>query len=840
MAHFASFCLDKEKDIIIELDRAENALAYRLRTPNHGTGNLITNLARLCSLPLSYDEHGMKIIEGTVPCYVDGQNREVYILHLGETKVANIYPDGTVERKAAIPAIAKTLMSQTKDYRLDFKKTLVKTWILRECKFRTDLHTHMNANLDPDILIALGIHHQLRYPLYYIKKLNLRCTPQQQAALEARRAETAKRFADSPLTGKYLTRRIDDNTFINFADLMLADAENTAYNLPKIRASLAILKDGQAVFTNLEKVYLYRYVFTKGVRADEPYPADSIAAIPDRDVAAALLQMAEDRRNPDYAHFSVLQDKLLWIARGCRSRGIDYMEISDTTLVKPGSAPAMLAELHASLPAIRRETGVTLSFLAAIRRIPLTIVKDQVKLQEGFREQLAAIRAVADDPYVAGSDIIGEEINDIRDLKDVLHELVRIAEANPGFVLRVHAGENDSLHDNVANSLRCVREALAPGQPMPPMRIGHGLYTANLNTRKGQQLMHDLRENGVVLEFQITSNVRLNNLSSLEHHPLKQYLKGGVLCVQGTDGGALYGTDSIDEQLALERMLDLSREELLAMRRAEEQVFAQSMAVFAKKTAAFEARGIRDAAALYTGRIETALQHADREETARPEQDGLALLRDRIRPMPLNKAPVVLLGGSFNSVSHATRMREPLRETVARLAAGADPDKVFFVIGHRLTAYEGELVRQAAGRFEVFAFVPTQLSAAEAGRLRHSGVFIRPSIEPTGMGLYKSFAYEIFKRRPSVVIALDGNSASLNTVQEAKNGKRKARIFISRHARLLSGKAMTLQGYVQTINGAESADAILAAAESVWQESRDGSWFREDQAESAIGNTKNT
>ena len=33
---------------------------------------------------------------------------------------------------------------------------MVKTYILRECKFRTDLHTHMNANLDPETLIALG------------------------------------------------------------------------------------------------------------------------------------------------------------------------------------------------------------------------------------------------------------------------------------------------------------------------------------------------------------------------------------------------------------------------------------------------------------------------------------------------------------------------------------------------------------------------------------------------------------------------------------------------------------------------------------------------------------
>jgi hypothetical protein len=100
--------------------------------------------------------------------------------------VANIYPDGRVEIKAQIPAISKTLMSQTKDYRLDEKRTIVKTYIRTELKFRTDLHTHMNANLHPDLLIALGICHQIRYPLYYIKKLGLRCTKAQQEKLAER------------------------------------------------------------------------------------------------------------------------------------------------------------------------------------------------------------------------------------------------------------------------------------------------------------------------------------------------------------------------------------------------------------------------------------------------------------------------------------------------------------------------------------------------------------------------------------------------------------------------------------------------------------------------------
>ena len=169
MEYFGQFSPDKEKDILVELYREGEELRYVLRTPNHGTGNLIRNLARLCGLPLSEDEQGLMVIRGTVPSYVDGDDRQLWIFRLGGTKVANIRPDGSVELKASIPAISKALMSQTKDYRLSEQKSIVKTYIFSDCKFHTDLHTHMSANLSPDLLIALGIHHQIRYPLYYIK-----------------------------------------------------------------------------------------------------------------------------------------------------------------------------------------------------------------------------------------------------------------------------------------------------------------------------------------------------------------------------------------------------------------------------------------------------------------------------------------------------------------------------------------------------------------------------------------------------------------------------------------------------------------------------------------------
>ena len=794
MKWFQRFYLDKEKDMIVDLYREEGmtdkegVMHFLLSTPNHGTGNLIRNLAALCDLPLSEGEDGLLVIRGTVPSYVDGYNRLLYIFRLGDTKVANIYPDGRVEIKAHIPAISKTLMSQTKDYRLDIRRTIVKTYIRSENKFRTDLHTHMNANLHPDILIALGICHQIRYPLYYIKKLGLRTTKEQQEKLAARREKSVEVYRDCGLTGKYLTRRIDDNTFLNFADLILNAPEDAEYNIPRIRRSLAILKDGQAVFTNLEKVYLYRYVFTKGQTADDPMDLaqDKIAAIPDRDIRRTALQILKDRGNPAYRDNTLFQDKLLWIARSYALQGVSYAEISDTTLVKKEGAPAMLDQVHAVMPAITEETGVVLRFLAAIRRIPLTIVKDQVETGDYFRENLETLEGIVDDPYVAGSDIIGEELNDIRNIAPVIHEIVRIAAADPGFTVRIHAGENDGLQDNIANSLLCVREALAPGQKMPFVRIGHGLYTPDLRRAKGKALIRLLRESGAVLEFQITSNVRLNNLSGMRRHPLRQYLSHGIGCVQGTDGGALYGTDSIDEQLSLEKMLGLSDEEMHKMRECEDEVLARCLEAFERKSAAYENTGERK------------FTEIDRRIPliGKRSLPAAQVLAEQIGEMPLDCRPIVIVGGSFSRDTHRIRMTEENKRQIDDLLAREDPAKTFFVIGHTLRGYEQYLVKKNRGRFRVFAIVPSMITEAEYRKLKNSKTEIRVSIEPVPMGTYKSFAYEIFKRRPSTLIAYEGNIAGANMIQEAKNSKYPCEIYVNSRCKPLRAKAESLGGYV--------------------------------------------
>ena len=823
LEYFNKFYIDKEKDIQVHLYKTQNIdeLCFIIRTPNHKTGNLITNLAKICGLETIKDENDMKIITGIIPASLNGDNEEVYIFRLGGKKIANIYND-RIEVKAKIPAISKTLMSQTKDYKLGIDKTIVKSYIFKKLKFRTDLHTHMNANLTPDVLIALGIKNQIAYPLYYIKKLNLKFTTEQEEKIYQNRKIAEKQFENCGLEGKYLTRKIDDNTFINFADLILNNIENAEENIAKIRTSLAILKDGQAVFTNLEKLYLYRYVFAKATISKEKiqFGIKEVEQIPEKDIKEYVKQMLKDAEPGSiYEHNTLKQDKYLWIAREYQKQGIYYTEIADTDLVKKGEpAIKLLEEVHEIMPKIEKETGVKIRLLAAIRRIPLTIVKDQKTSTNYLEENLNVIKAIAKDPYVVGSDFIGEEINDISELKPMIKELVQYAvNEDEGFTIRIHAGENDSLRDNVAKSIDCIKTSLKKGQKMPRFRLGHGLYTADLNSEEGKQLMKEMKETGAVLEFQISSNVRLNNLTELSKHPLKQYLQNGIKCVQGTDGCGFYGTDTIDEQLALQNLIGLTESEFAQMREVEDEILKHRETYFEEKMKKFES--------ICNGRSlrETMLELEEKYEKQSPKiplrinnnLDSETVLKGKIKKLPIDKVPIIIAGGSFNSKGRETTPSESGLKTIKKLVENLDDKKVYFVVGHKMQGYEKALVdysKDTNKQFEINAIIPKTVSAEVKDNLlsenKLNGVCI--STESEELGIYKSFNYEIFERRESIVVAFDGNSPVSNLVQEAKNGKGKAKIYINSDVEVLKDKAKSLGGYVVEFQSNDIiADRIL-------------------------------
>ena len=816
----AKFYLDKEKDIVVNLLKSSepDELIYILKTPNHHTGNLITNLAKVANVETKKDEKDMKIITGTLPACINDDGEEVYIFRLGGIKIANIYPDGRIERKAKIPAIIKLLMAQTKDYKLPIEKTIVKSYILKKSKFRTDLHTHLNQILQPDLLIALGMKHQIGYSLYYIKKLGIKVTAKQEKELFRKRKEIEKKYKNSDLTGKILERKIDDEVLINLADLILNNLENAEENIVKIRNSLVLLKDGQAVFTNLEKTILYRYAIIRGKQVSETEKIDlsleKIEAIEDKDIRQALKKMLEDSKpGNQYEHNTFYQDKLLWIAREYQKQGIKYVEIANSTLPKKGETGIMhLVEMHEVMPKIEEETGVAIRYLAAASRTLYT--KQQLK------ECPAVIKALSKSPYVVGMDLIGEEINNVTDFSDIIEEIVKYAiYEDKGFTIRLHAGETDAFKDNVEKALDCIKICVPNGQKAPPFRLGHGLYVPDLDSKEGKRIINKMKDLDVVLEFQLSSNVRLNNLTNLNNHPMKKYLEAGVKCVQGTDGCGFYGIDTIDEQIALRNLLDIKDSNFMRMRDVEEEILAKRKVYFEEKSKRFKE--------FLAGRtIQEALQEEEEKNLANLDLDSIdttgvnnlnsyKVFQEKIVKLPTDKMPIVIAGGSFNSKGRITTLNEDTKKALKELLEKVDNKNTYILIGHKMQGYERavlDIAKEINKKFNVTAVVPKYVSEDIKENLENnqelSGIYVSP--DPSELGIYKSFNYEIFERRNSVVVAFDGNSPVSNLIQEAKNGKGKAKIYVNSDVALLKEKASSLEGYVRLFNHDNSlAEEIL-------------------------------
>ena len=117
-----------------------------------------------------------------------------------------------------------------------------------------------------------------------------------------------------------------------------------------------------------------------------------------------------------------------------------------------------------------------------------------------------------------------------------------------------------------------------------------------------------------------------------------------------------------------------------------------------------------------------------------------------------------------------------------------------------MQGYEKAIVdisKELNKKFEINAIIPKRVNNDVKENLLNSSIDgIRVSIEPEEVGIYKSFNYEIFERRNSIVVAFDGNSPVSNLVQEAKNGKGKASIYVNNENQNLAQKARNLEGYV--------------------------------------------
>ena len=132
------------------------------------------------------------------------------------------------------------------------------------------------------------------------------------------------------------------------------------------------------------------------------------------------------------------------------------------------------------------------------------------------------------------------------------------------------------------------------------------------------------------------------------------------------------------------------------------------------------------------------------------------MLKDKIKKLPNDKMPIIIAGGSFNSKGKETKVTLEGRQLLIDLVKNINPKKAYFVVGHQMQGYEKELIeiiKQNNKKIEVNAIIPKMISEEVRSRLLEKqlrGICI--STESEELGIYKSFNYEIFERRTSIVL----------------------------------------------------------------------------------------
>ena len=267
----------------------------------------------------------------------------------------------------------------------------------------------------------------------------------------------------------------------------------------------------------------------------------------------------------------------------------------------------------------------------------------------------------------------------------------------------------------------------------------------------------------------------------------------------GTDGYGLYGTDSIDEQLALTNFLKITDDEFTMMKDVENSIIHRQTDNFKYKMNNFLNE-------LHERNVETYYRDMfNKKDVDTPiltfdisKKPTYPVFKDHVKDLPWDKYPIVIAGGSFTSSVNSKNISQGDKKLIDSLLESLDPNKVFFVVGHKLLNHEKYIIENNKG-FDIYCMIPAVLSQKQMEKIKAcSFTGIRISIESQEMGIYKSFNYEIFERRNSVLFAFDGNSSIANLVQEARNGKGNTYIYIYPHSPLLKAKATSLEGYVTT------------------------------------------
>lgn len=451
-----------------------------------------------------------------------------------------------------------------------------------------------------------------------------------------------------------------DTTYISAEDngqYLLENVISNTQNRQLLVNSMKIDTSEQETFNKMEDIYAIRGPFTK---------------------------------NPD-----MFIPMIEAIAKDAKADNVNYLELSLASVI---SNTNQLKQLEEVMPNIEKETGVKIRFLGALWRH---------SDKEWNADEVDRLKVTAQSPYVVGCDVMGHETNSTMEFYDNIKELAKYAiKHDPNFVIRVHAGENPLFKANARQVLLAVEEAhyeLSQDSkkvlPYPQVRLGHGIYgfdepapwdekerTKDISM---QQLCDEIKP---IIEFNMSSNLSLNNINGLSEIPIKKYMDSGIRVVLGTDGKGIYSTD-IEQEMILAHQAGLSIEDLQEIAKTEDLVIKKANQRFNKfkknKVATIEedlAKCFSLGGPQYTKEVEMRnneyLQKLQKELPEKIRNCGAETDLQKVLKATENKIPIMITGSSakhWPKISEENKLNIKIALDV--LIHCIDTDKAYLMTG---------------------------------------------------------------------------------------------------------------------------------------------------------------
>lgn len=437
------------------------------------------------------------------------------------------------------------------------------------------------------------------------------------------------------------------------------------------------------------------------------------------------------------------------IARDYQLMGVRYAELSLGNVLQS----EYLQDLHQILPALEEQTGVTLRFLAALSR------HNDVEWDLDCIDRIAELGRCR---YLVGVDFMGHETNSTRAFARQIRAIAEWAHRErPGFVIRVHAGENAAYPENV----RIAVESTAGYDVM--VRIGHGLHGVDSRT------MNVLARSGATVEFNLNSNYALNNLQNAGNAPIRRYIEHGIPVVLGTDGYGIYQTTTAFEVQAA-RLCGLSDQDFALIATHESKyVAARLRADLASTTDPKEYQIPKDRPPHHytegvAERRRQALVHRDDQLERRLVQLGTPLLgMSEILSQFSGRRCLCFSGAwahSWNAISHD--QQAVVRKELSQLLASLSTESTLLVTGGTCHGFEN--VVQELARPLGFAVLAAIVRETPPDGL-HAGAFTHAFI--VGEKLYDKAAglYRLIRDLGGLCLFVGGGAIVSDEIQTATN-----------------------------------------------------------------------